>query len=244
MVEIHTGDCFDVLESVSWEGIDAVITDPPYGTTQIEWDTTADWGRLWPLLDEVTKEAAVFVSFSAQPYTCDLINSNREWWRYEIVWRKTMGTRFYDANRRPLQGHENIQVFTPSMSESAYNPQMWDKGEGYRCVGSRGENPHYGDIEYHKERKSDGERHPHTVVTFSNGNNGNIHPSQKPVDLLQWLVRSYTNEGGTILDPFAGVCSTGVAALREGRHFIGIEREAKYAGAGRRRCSKIQRTLL
>jgi len=211
-----------------------VITDPPYGTTQMEWDTAANWERLWPLLKNVIREAAVVASFSAPPYSADLINSNRDWWRYEIIWAKTLGTRFLDANNRPLQGHENIQVFTEKMRESTYNPQKTD-GASYKSYkGTEGE--HYNDFEL-SEGERDGKRHPLTVLGVTNGNNRDLHhPSQKPLKLMRWLVRSYTDPGDHVLDPFCGSGTTGVAALREGRTFTGIEMNEGYAEKARARC--------
>jgi len=233
--KIHHADAYERLTDIRSGSVDAVITDPPYGTTQMEWDTAANWERLWPLIKDVLKDAGVVVSFSAPPYHVDLIQSNRAWWRYEIIWAKTMGTRFLDANRRPLQGHENIQVFTPKMNESTYNPQMWDKGEGYAVSGRRGVH-HYGDRNDDYSQTSDGERHPLTILTHSNGNSNNQHPSAKPIRLMRWLVRTYTNEGERVLDPFCGAGSTGVAALREGRTFTGIEMQDEYVEKARARC--------
>ena len=234
---IHHGDAYAILETLPEDCADAVITDPPYGTTQIEWDTAANWERLWPLIKRVARPNAVVVSYSAQPYTVDLINSNRDWWRYEIIWAKTMGTRYLDANRRPLQGHENIQVFAERLNASTYNPQKWDSGEYYHKTCTV-EHEHYNSIKNsNPTRASNGERHPLTIISSANGNHQNKkHPSQKPTDLMRWLVRSYSNPGDTILDPFAGSGTTGVAALREGRQFIGIEQDPEYVQTARARC--------
>lgn len=235
--KIHHGDAYAILEALPEECADAVITDPPYGTTQIEWDTAANWERLWPLIKRVVRPNAVVVSFSAQPYTVDLINSNRDWWRYEIIWAKTMGTRFLDANRRPLQGHENIQVFAEHLNASTYNPQKWDGGNAYikRC--KPGGQEHYRKRNSEPDRESSGERHPLTVLQVSNGDQTQrVHPSQKPLALMRWLVRTYSNPGETILDPFAGSGTTGVAALREERLFIGIEQDPEYVQTARARC--------
>ena len=234
---IIRGDCLERLEDLPTGSADAVITDPPYGTTQLEWDTVSDWKALWPALNRVAKEAAVMIVFSAQPFAADLIQSNRETWRYEIIWQKTKGTRFLDANRRPLAGHENIQVFTRRMHDSTYNPHRRTGRPYTRKSGAVGE--HYGAGSSTVTNNSGGGRHPLTVVAFSNGNNGNVHPSQKPLDLMRWLVRSYTNEGDLVLDPFAGSGSTGAAALKEGRRFIGIEKSAEYVTTARRRCQNI-----
>jgi len=174
--KIHHADAYERLDDIDSDSVDAVITDPPYGTTQMEWDTAAQWDRLWPLIKDVLKDAGVVVSFSAPPYHVDLIQSNKAWWRYEIVWAKTLGSRFLDANDRPLQGHENIQVFTPKMRKSTYNPQK-TPGEPYKSYsGTEGE--HYNDFEL-QEGQRDGKRHPLTVLHFGNGNNRDqLHPSE------------------------------------------------------------------
>lgn len=234
--KIHHDDAYERLRDIRSGSVDAVITDPPYGTTQMEWDTAAQWDRLWPLIKDVLKEAGVVVSFSAPPYHVDLINSNRPWWRYEVVLAKTMGTRFLDANDRPLQGHENIQVFTPKMRESTYNPQKWQHGDSYTNGYASGGRFHYGNQKKTVTRESDGERHPLTVLPYKNEIVSPVHPSQKPVGLMRWLVRTYTNEGERVLDPFCGAGSTGVAALREGRTFTGIEMQDEYVEKARARC--------
>jgi len=231
---IYHADAYERLTDLRSGSVDAVITDPPYGTTQMEWDTAAQWDRLWPLIKDVLKDAGVVVSFSAPPYHVDLIQSNRAWWRYEIIWAKTKGTRYLDANNRPLQCHENIQVFAPKMTESTYNPQKWDSGQAYR-KNMRGQIAHYGDCDEHRPT-SDGERHPLTLLPFSNATMGEHHSSEKPVPLMQWLVRTYTNEDERVLDPFCGAGSTGVAALREGRTFTGIEMQDEYVEKARTRC--------
>lgn len=236
-IRLYHADAYERLDDIDTGSVDAVITDPPYGTTQMEWDTAAQWGRLWPLIKDVLKDAGVVVSFSAPPYHVDLIQSNRAWWRYEIVAVKSMGTRFWDANDRPLQGHENIQVFTKKMAESTYNPQKWES-DPYKYTHKQGGGNHYRTgTDKHQTRQSDGERHPLTVVPFKNGKNiGNPHPSWKPIELMRWLVRTYTNEGERVLDPFCGAGSTGVAALREGRTFTGIEMNDEYVEKARTRC--------
>jgi len=235
--KIHHANAYERLHEIDTGSVDAVITDPPYGTTQMEWDTAAQWNSLWPLIKDVLKDAGVVVSFSAPPYHVDLIHSNRDWWRYEIIWAKTMGTRYLDANDRPLQGHENIQVFTAQMGESTYNPQKWESGEHYHKTCTI-EHEQYNSIANEAPvRESHGERHPLTILQVANGDHQNkAHPSQKPVELMRWLVRTYTNEGERVLDPFCGAGSTGVAALREGRTFTGIEMEDEYVEKARARC--------
>lgn len=220
-LSMGTTDALSYLISLRDQSIDAVITDPPYGTTQHGWDVTQDWPTLWSEIRRVLRPGGNVVVFSAQPFTTDLILSNRDWYRYEIVWRKTTPTRHLDANRRPLQIHETIQVFGPS--RGFYCPQKV-------FVGYRGKNATRKSVSgiYGSDKptvyKDDGWRHPTTVLEYAKPPRvGNRHPSEKPVDLMRWLVRSFCPSGGTVLDPFMGSGSTGEAALAEGRRFFGTE---------------------
>lgn len=238
--QVYTDDCFDRLPTIESGSVDLVIADPPYGTTQIEWDDNhPPLPPLWNLLYGVGKPDCVFVFYSAQPFTTDLIQSNRSDWRYEIIWRKTMGTRFLDANRRPLQGHENLEVFIRKghVNDSTYNPQKWESGVAYKEHYGNSHANQYGTYTHDQIRKSDGERHPCTVVTFRNGNNQNRpHSSAKPLALMRWLVRTYTDEGDLVLAPFCGSGRAGVAAVMENRRFIGIEKDPSDAEGARKRC--------
>lgn len=232
---LHPGDALELMRSLEPESVDALITDPPYGTTQLAWDKPIDWLSFWTLARRVCKPTAVQVVFSAQPFTTDLIASNRKRFRYEIIWPKTTSTGFLDANRRPLRAHENIVVFQDRTKGATYNPQKTTGHTDYR-VTRRTEVGHYGAQRPENVTVSNGDRYPTTVLPPLAGQQPeSVHPTQKPVELMAWLVRTYTNPGDLVLDPFAGSGSTGVAALREGRQFVGSELVPEYQAIAEKR---------
>lgn len=246
-VQLYCGDCLEVLPTLQAGSVDAVVTDPPYGTTDIAWDKGHDWDTWWAEIERMLAPNSLTICFSAQPFTTDLINSNRRRFLYELIWCKTMGMGFLDANKRPLKAHENILVFGPSWygqacrKLSTYNPQ-WNQGKPY--VKARGEDKCAQYAKTHAATtENDGRRHPLDYITFSNGNNHSEHPTQKPVDLMAWLIRSYSNEGDTILDPFMGSGTTGVACVQTGRNFIGIEIDPMYFAIAQRRIAEAQQQL-
>lgn len=223
------GDAFDLLASLRDGSVDCILSDPPYGTTDLAWDKRIDWPRFWAEARRVLSPTGLAVLFSAQPFTTELINSNRAWFRYELIWEKTCATGWLNANRRPLTAHENICVFAPRLHSSVYNPQ---KTPGKPYKGSQGPRAqHYANTPKVGRDNPSGERHPRSVLHFDTIAHPQ-HPTQKPVQLMRWLVRTYSQPGQFIVDPFAGVGSTGVAALLEGRRFSGSEREAGYFQVG------------
>ncbi|MBV9467646.1 MAG: site-specific DNA-methyltransferase [Abitibacteriaceae bacterium] len=231
--KLWQGDCFQLMGKIQDKSVDAVISDPPYGTTDLFWDTKIDLLRFWQEIERVCKDTAVIVLFSQQPFTTDLINSQRKWFRYEIIWHKSLAVGWLSANHRPLRAHENILVFARRFQGSTYNPQ---KEQGYKPYVSKhtGSVAHYGRQRDWPSvsRSIGGERYPRSVLHFSNGGytraNPRLHPTQKPLALLEWLVRSYTNPGDVVLDPFMGSGSTDEACLKQQRWFVGIETEPEY----------------
>ncbi|MDQ3815423.1 MAG: site-specific DNA-methyltransferase [Armatimonadota bacterium] len=200
-----------------------------------------NWQAWWPQVLRVCKEQAVIVLFSAQPFTTDLINSNRTCFRYELIWHKTLAAGWLDANRRPLRAHENILIFARKPIGSTYNVQ---KEPGHKPYTTRhiGPVPHYGKQYWESVSQSlSGERYPRSVLLFSNRKTSKnsqhryLHPTQKPLELMQWLVRGYSNPGETVLDPFMGSGTTGAACLATGRKFIGIESDYSYYKVARAR---------
>lgn len=236
----------DVLPTLDPASIDALITDSPYGTTQLEWDIPVDWSQFWPALYRVCKPSAVQVMFSAQPFTTDLINSNRANYRYELIWPKTMPTGFLDANRRPLRAHENIQIFSKALGSTAYNPQKVP-GVPYKIIQlGQSSAAHYSNKTLRTSSESD-ERHPTTVLpSFSKGfQPDSLHETGKPLALMMWLVATYTNPGDLVLDPFMGSGSTAEACKKLGRRCIGIEmREQPLEVAARRLSQDVMELAL
>lgn len=178
------------------------------------------------------KSGGVVLLFAQMPFGADLISSNRRWYRYEWIWHKTMPVGFLNANRMPLRTHENILVFYEHLP--TYHPQK-TPGKPYTALRSARATHNYG----HFDRAAtinDGERCPRDVLTFSNGNNASkIHPTEKPVDLLAYMIRTYTDEGDTVLDSCMGSGSCGVACQHLGRNFIGIEKDPGYFEAAKKR---------
>jgi site-specific DNA-methyltransferase (adenine-specific) len=226
---LYCGDCFEVLPRLDIKA-DAVISDPPFGMTACDWDVTFPLDRFWEMVNPKTKPAANFVLFGCGKFSVDLVNSNRKWYRYDLIWYKNNKVGFLNANKMPLRNHESIMVFgRPGFRKAAvYNPQ--------KSLGGRPgikTNNLYGGI-YDKQGSyisvSDGMLYPCSVLPFDSDKHKRLgqHPTQKPLALMTFLMKSYTNEGNTVIDPFMGSGTTGVAAVQAGRTFIGIEKEQQY----------------
>lgn len=233
MYKLYHGDCIMEMDKIPDKSVDLVLTDLPYGTTACKWDSVIPLKELWVQWKRVLKDLGTVVLFGAQPFTSVLVSSNLEWFKYCWVWQKTLPTNFLNAKNRPTVGHEDIAVFSSgttancSPNKMTYIPQMQvgmpykkkdrqDKRVGAWEKGNR--TP----FEL-RENINTGTRFPNTVIRFSNNNHGSIHPTQKPTDLLEYIIRTYTLEGNTVLDSTMGVGSTIVAANNTNRNSIGIE---------------------
>jgi DNA modification methylase len=224
MYQLYPGDCLEVMKGLEPQSIDAIICDPPYGTTACAWDSVIPFAPMWECIKRVIKPKGTVVLFGNQPYTSALVMSNPDWYRSTWIWRKPMGTNYLNANREPLKNHEDITVF--SQGYGTYNPQMRSGGKAY--ITTRG---NVGDFIQDKAvggyiTINGGERYPLTVVNF-NQQKG-LHGTQKPVDLMSYLVKTYTNPCETVLDFTCGSGSTGVACAETGRRFVGIELDPHY----------------
>jgi site-specific DNA-methyltransferase (adenine-specific) len=232
-ITLNLGDCLDYLPSIETASVDAVITDPPYGQTAFDWDKPMDMKKWWPEIRRICKPTAMVIMFGAQPFVTDLINSNRKEFRYELIWCKTRGTGFLDANKRPLRAHENILFFSQrwrgpkNVRVCTYNPQ-WTWGKPYKASAGKDRAAHYGSVREVSRINCDGHRHPLSWQLVQNSNYHSKHPTKKPEDLMRWLIRSYTNPDDLILDSFMGSGTTGIAAIKENRRFIGCEKEPGY----------------
>ena len=222
--EIYKGDCLEAMKSIPDKSIDMILCDLPYGTTRNKWDTVIDLDLLWSQYERIIKDNGAIVLFAQVPFNIVLGYSNLKLLKYEWIWEKEQGTGHLNAKKMPLKSHENIMVFYKK--PPTYNPQM--VGTEVRTVkrsGNKSKTTNYGDFIEIKESTYIG-RYPKDIIKF-NKDKG-YHPTQKPVALLEYLIKTYTNEGEIVLDNCMGSGSTGVACRNTGRKFIGIELDDKY----------------
>jgi site-specific DNA-methyltransferase (adenine-specific) len=241
-VTLYLGDCLDVLPTLA--GVDAVVTDPPYGTTACKWDSVIPFEPMWAQLKRVAKKNAAIVLFGSEPFSSALRMSNIKQYKYDWVWDKVnLYTGALLANKRPLKRHENISVFFDELP--TYNKQYRD-GRPYtmtRNVQGVGE---YCTQELSRTKTvNEGRHNPCSVLAIEGDikREKGFHPTQKPVALLEYLIRTYTNEGETVLDFTMGSGTTGVACVQTGRRFIGIELDAGYFDIAKRRIIAAQQQL-
>lgn len=230
-------DCLKGMEQIGNKTIDMILTDLPYGTTRNEWDCVIPLKPLWEQYERIIKDNGAILLFSSQPFTTDLINSNRKLFKYDLVWDKVLSSGFLNANKMPLRTHETICVFYKKPPK--YNPIMEIRGnpreKGRKHDATADGKTCYGD--YKATQNFNNEYYPTSILTFSNGNrnDGRIHSTQKPVPLLEYLIQTYTDVGDLVLDSCAGSCSTGIAAHRTGRDFIGFEKDKEYYDIAKKR---------
>lgn len=223
-VKLLQGDCLNLLGGVKDNSIDLVLADLPYGMTANKWDSVIPLAPLFEQYQRIIKPHGAVLLFGMGKFGANLIvNAPKKMpYRYDWIWEKTMPIGFLNSHKMPLRAHENIYVFYKHLP--TYHPQ---KRYGFKNYSRSGETIRTGS-NYHNQvklavRSYDGSRYPIDVIKFSNGNNNNVHPTQKPVDLLEYLIKTYTDEGMTVLDNTMGSGSTGVAAVNLNRNFIGME---------------------
>ena len=247
---IYNMDCLEGMKQIPDGTIDAVICDLPYGTTRNQWDSVIPLDKLWSEYRRIIKERGAIVLFSQQPFTSALIMSNPQMFKYEWIWEKENGSGFLNANYCPMKIHENVLVFSKSAAcfvknptdAMIYNPQF-RKGRAYRSK-AISTSKNY-DAKAYKpfETINDGEHyHPIDIVQFNRDPDA-WHPTQKPVDLLRYLVLTYTNEGDTVLDNCMGSGTTAIACIKERRHFIGFELSKEYFDKAVKRIDTERRQL-
>jgi len=232
-ISLFHGDCLEVMKEITDGSIDMVLTDPPYGTTACKWDSVIPFEPMWEQLKRVTKKNGAIVMTASQPFTSVMIQSNIENFKYCWVWEKSKASNFLQSGYMPLKAHEDVVVFCYK-GKPTYNPQMTD-GKPYgnnrsMVTGSVSDvfntvpNPTF------RNGSEDGKRKPRTVQYFKTAESEGKthHPTQKPVALMEYLIKTYTNEGETVLDFTMGSGTTGVAAKNLSRNFIGIELDEVY----------------
>jgi len=231
MIEINNiyfGDCLDIMNDIDDKSIDMILCDLPYGKTKNKWDSIIDLDKLWKHYKRIIKNNGAIVLFGQDKFTAKVMLSNEKMHRYNLIWKK--GERisgFLNANRQPLRNHEDIMVFYKKLP--VYNPQMV-YGEKSHSRGTKGKivNNNYGKY-YFKEgdTKNGNWKYPKSILNFDRPHPP-IHPTQKPVDLCEWLIKTYTNEGDLVLDNTMGIGTTCIAAKNTNRKYIGIENKKIY----------------
>ena len=228
MISLIKGDCLEAMKQIPTGSVDAIITDPPYGTTACKWDSVIDFDLMWEQLNRIIKPNGAVVLFGSEPFSSALRMSNIKNYKYDWVWEKSKATNFLNAKKQPLRAKENILVFYKK--QPTYNPQM-TKGKSYNkgIRKKQTKDDVYGSFNQ-TEVKSEGNRYPRDVLYFKTAETEGktFHKTQKPVKLMEYLIKTYTNENDVVLDFTMGSGSTGVAAKNLNRSFIGIEKDDNY----------------
>lgn len=254
------GDCLEKMKTIPDKSIDMILCDLPYGTTACKWDVIIPFELLWEQYNRIIKDAGTIVLFASQPFTSKLLLSNETMFREELIWLKNKSGSGLQARQKHIKVHENILVFS-KYGKYTYNPQKWlvDKRE-FLTQRKTFNEVEAGNNIYSKmiklQKEDDGTRNPISIIScrvpftpakgkiYSNNNvDLRVHPTQKPIKLLEYLIETYSNENDTVLDNCMGSGSTGVSALRTGRNFIGIELDEKYFQVAKKRIEEVQKEV-
>ena len=231
------GDCLTLMKDIDTNSVDMLLVDLPYGTTQCKWDSIISLKDLWIEYNRIIKDNGAMLFHCAQPFTSNLIMSNVKNFKYEWVWEKSKASNYLNAKKQPLRAHESIAVFY--RKPPTYNPQI-TQGEAYNKGTAKRETDVYGS-QRAVEVKSDGERYPRTVQYFVTAEKeGKLHPTQKPIALTEYFVKTFSNPGDVILDNTMGSGTTGVACVNLDREFIGIEKDKEYFDIAVERISEAE----
>ena len=244
-IDLRLGDCLEVMKTIEDNSIDAIITDPPYGTTACKWDSVIDFELMWEQLNRIIKPNGAIVLFGSEPFSSALRMSNIKNYKYDWIWVKSTSAGFIHAKNMPMKRTENLSVF--SLGSMGHKTQLGDNRMEYYpqdlikvdkihkrpntgCVNVIGARP-----SHKKEFKVEYTNYPKNILNFARGNNKNVHPTQKPVDLMEYLIKTYTQENEMVLDFTMGSGTTALACMNTDRNFIGIELEEKYYEIAKKR---------
>ena len=247
--KIYLEDCIEGMKKIPEGSVDMICVDPPFGSTDCEWDIRIPIDEMFKGFLRVCKENAAIVIFSQLPFSVDLINAQRKLYRYEWIWAKNIACGFLNAKKMPLRAHENILVFYRRLP--TYNPQFWE-GEKVK----KKKKPTRTSSVYHKHgadkayySSPDGSRYPLDVLHVKTAGTEqtehgyfkpHLHPTQKPLPLVEYLIKTYTNEGETVLDTCMGSGTTAIAAINTNRNFIGFETEQKFVDIANQRIEEVK----
>tara|TARA_R110002110_G_scaffold9464_2_gene46485 strand:+ start:1073 stop:1798 length:726 start_codon:yes stop_codon:yes gene_type:complete len=237
MIDLRLGDCLEVMKNIPDASVDAIITDPPYGTTACKWDSVIDFDLMWEQLNRIIKPNGAIVLFAQDKFMAKLMLSDKNH-RYNIVWDKVMPSGHLNAKKMPLRSDESICVFYKKLP--TYNPQRTiGKQNHSKSTKEAKGNKNYN--KYEQKQNTSSLKYPKSIVSFQKDHpSKTVHPTQKPIALMEYLIKTYTNENDTVLDFTMGSGSTGVAAKNLNRNFIGIEQDQKYFNIAEQRIKETE----
>jgi site-specific DNA-methyltransferase (adenine-specific) len=245
MIELYNGDCIEIMQNLINQGVkvDAIITDIPYGTTRCKWDNVIPFNEMWECIKKIRKDNTPIILFGSEPFSSKLRLSNIKEYKYDWKWQKTQATGFFNAKKQPMRCIEDICVFYKK--QCLYNPQ---KTENHKPINSYtkylktvNKTQVYGKCTQELSGGGNTDRYPRQLLTYSSDKQTcYLHPTQKPISLMEYLVKTYTNEGDIVIDFTMGSGTTGVACKKLGRNFIGIELEKEYFDIAEKRISECE----
>jgi len=236
--KVHQGDCLEVMKQIDDKSVDVILCDLPYGVTaRNEWDVIIPFDKLWEQYNRIIKDNGTIILTAIQPFASMVVMSNLKIFKYEWIWEKTQGTGFLNAKKQPLRNHEQVLVFYKSQPK--YNPQMWQSTPYTTKRLDKSYSTNYGKQVRVDTINVDGKRYPLTVQKFKYDSN-KVHPTQKPVELFEYIIKTYSDEGDLVLDNCIGSGTTAVACLNLNRKFIGIELEQKYIDICNKRIMEVK----
>jgi len=239
MINLYKGDCLEIMKEIADGSIDAIITDPPYGTTACKWDCVIDFELMWEQLNRIIKTNGAIVLFGSEPFSSALRMSNIKNYKYDWVWDKGNPTNFAMANKQPMRYTEQISIFYDG--QCSYKPIKWKGKKNHKQGASMG---NYAETRGNIKRTKDdltGLKFPRNIIDIKkHSSQCGLHPTQKPVALMGYLIKTYTNENETVLDFTMGSGTTGVACKNTNRNFIGIEKDENYFKIAEKRIKEHQ----
>lgn len=245
--KLYQGDCLKIMDELIQQGIkvDAIITDPPYGTTNCKWDSVIPLDGMWERINKLIKDNGAICLFGNEPFSSILICSNLKGFKYRWDWDKKIPSGMGYAKYRPMQQSEDVCVFTKKGEKTVYNPQMIKREKPIKSGGNTVKTKNYGGFKCMEEgkeyKKIYNYKNPITLISFDKIRKGALHPTQKPVPLLEYLIKTYTNKDELVLDFTMGSGSTGVACLNTNRNFIGIELDENYFNIAKERIENLSK---
>jgi len=237
--KIYQGDCLEVMKEIEDKSVDMILCDLPYGTTACSWDTIIPLDKLWEQYKRIIKDNGAIVLTASQPFTSILINSNIRDFKYCWIWKKTRPSLSIHCNKMPLNDYEDIVVFYKVLPN--YNPQMSECKRVIEKERTINATKVFANSIRKRTFDNKGLSYPRRIIEFSNPNNNNFHPTQKPIALFEYLIKTYTNKGMLVLDNCIGSGTTAVACIKTNRNFIGIELSPEYCEIANRRINEVKK---